>query len=253
MIDRMRIENMSIGYKGNVLVKNISTDLRSGVTAIIGRNGAGKSTLIKTLTGNIRPLAGDAFINNLSIQSIAKKDLAKIMALVTSDTKTAGGLKLKELVALGRIPFTGYMGILPREDKDKIEDAMIRVGIVHKKDSFVSELSDGERQRGLIAKGLVQDTPIIIMDEPFSYLDVASRLEMYYLTKQLAEEKGKAILYSTHEMVEAINYVDNFWVITKEGFESGTKKEILENDTLNRIFPNERVKYIKETGTFNFI
>lgn len=246
----LRTENLSIGYKNNCIANNITLDAKTGITAIIGRNGAGKSTLIKTLTGHIPSLEGTILINDCSIKNLKKRELSKLISIVTTDISMAGGLKLHELVGLGRTPYTGRMGILTQKDNDIIDEAIQAVGMMHKKDSFVAELSDGERQRGMIAKGLVQETPIIIMDEPFSFLDVAARLEMYELTRKLADERGKTIIFSSHEVSEVLNVADKLWVFTHSGVKTGTTKNLIDNGIMDQIFDCNKVIFDRNTKKF---
>lgn len=246
-------DDLAIGYKGQAIYSGINLTLKPGVTAIIGRNGVGKSTLIWTLTGSLQPTAGIVRLGNKEIGEYSRKELAKSVAIVSTEQAMAGGLRLCELVALGRIPYTGRMGRLTVEDRRIVEDAMKRVGIAHKKDSFVAELSDGERQKGMIARGLVQSTPIIIMDEPFSFLDVASRLEIMALIQELALSGGKAILYSSHEVTEALKSSDRIWAFTSDGIEDGSPEQLIERGTMNHIFPNKNVKFDKDSREFVWI
>lgn len=245
----MIIHNLSIGYK-RPLASGLNLSLDRGVTALIGRNGAGKSTLIKTLTGQQSPLEGSITINYKSLYEYSKKELARLIAVVSTDPSLAGGLRLHELVSLGRIPYTGRMGILTKEDREKVEKSMVSVGIVDKKDRFVAELSDGERQKGMIARGLVQETPYIIMDEPFSFLDVASRLEIQELAKELAGKENKSILFSTHEVAEALQTVDKVWAFTVNGVIEGSPESLIESKVIDSLFNNPKVGFDKEKRMF---
>lgn len=248
-------KNLSIGYKGRSLIKGLNLSLEQGtLTAMIGRNGVGKSTLIKTLTGELTPIEGEVLIDGESIDQISTKRMARLIALVNTEPHMAGGLRLHELVGLGRIPYTGHIGLLDKTDKEIIFNAIETVGLGHKYDSFVGELSDGERQKGMIARGLVQDTPIIIMDEPFSFLDVAARLEMLDMINRLAEKEGKAILFSTHEVSQALRMVKRVWMFVndagKENVVEGTPTELIEKGTTDKLFPNSKVTFDKEKGEF---
>lgn len=244
MKEVLKTIDLTIGYRATPILHALSLSMPAGVvTALIGRNGAGKSTLIKTLTGNIKPLEGDVMIERKPIGTYTKKEMARVMAVVTTDHHMGGGLRLHEFVALGRLPYTGRFGILNKTDRERVEQAMTLTGIIDKRDRFVAELSDGERQKGLIARGMAQDTPIIIMDEPFSYLDVASRLETLELLNRLASEEGKAILFSTHEVTEVLNMVDRAWMITDHGVEEGGTEELIADGAPSRLFPGERVRF----------
>lgn len=247
----LKTRNLSIGYKKIKIAEDLSLELRRGeVTALIGRNGAGKTTLIKTLTGNLSPFGGEIFLEGRKLGEYKRTELAKAMAIVNTDPNMAGGLRLKELVGLGRIPYTGRMGVESKADKDIIEKVLETTGIAHKKESFVSELSDGERQKGMIARALAQQTPIIIMDEPFSFLDVASRLEMLDLLNNLAKEDDKAILLSTHEVAEALKMSDQIWLFLREEMITGRPEDLIERGDIDRLFEDTKVKFDRERGEF---
>lgn len=243
---------LAIGYKGNALASDLNLSLGIGeVTALIGRNGAGKSTLIKTITGNLKPVKGSIEIEGRSLESISRKDLSRLLAVVSTDPDMAGGLRLKELVGLGRIPYTGRLGILSDHDKDIIKESMNLTGVYKKKDCFISELSDGERQKGIIARGLAQQTPVIVMDEPFSYLDVASRLEILKLLKDLAASREKALLFSTHDVAEALRMADKIWLFTeKDGILTGSPEELIQGGKIDLLFPDSSVKFDRERKDF---
>lgn len=244
-------EDLSIGYKGVQIADGLNLSLREGdVTALIGRNGAGKSTLIKTLTGNLPPLKGKITINKENITAYSRKELSRLISVVNTDPHMAGGLRLRELVELGRIPYTGRIGILSNEDNRIVEEALIATGVLHLKERYISDLSDGERQKGMIARGLAQETPLIIMDEPFSFLDVASRWEILELMKNLAIEKNKAILFSTHDVSEALRMADRIWLFTINGLLEGEPQNLISSGSIDLLFPQSRIKFDKEKGDF---
>lgn len=247
----LETENLAIGYKGVQIAENLNLNLREGeVTALIGRNGAGKSTLIKTLTGNLPPVKGSVTINKENITIINRKDLSRLISVVNTDPHMAGGLRLRELVELGRIPYTGRIGILSKDDNRIVEEALKATGVLHMKERYVSEISDGERQKGMIARGLAQETPLIIMDEPFSFLDVASRWEILELMKNLAIEKNKAILFSTHEVSEALRMSNRIWLFTVNGLLEGEPEKLISSGAVDLLFPQSRIKFDKEKGDF---
>lgn len=242
--------NLTIGYKGKTVAEKLNLELCHGLTALIGRNGSGKSTLIKTLTGNIRPLEGEVRIEDKSLRGLKRRELARLVAVVTTDPNVAGGFRLKELVELGRIPYTRRMGLLGDDDRRIVENAMRCLDIWRIRDAYVAEVSDGERQKAMIAKGLVQETRIMLLDEPLSYLDIAARLEILELIKKLAYENRKAILYSTHEIGDALRAASKVWMFTTDGFFQGTPKELVENGDIDRLFGSKKVKFDKTKGDF---
>ena len=247
----LEINDLTTGYNGTPLTSGINLTLREGeVTAMIGRNGVGKSTLIKTLTRHIPPIKGEIWLLGKLLHDYSRKDLSKIIAQVTTDSDIAGGLRLHELVSLGRIPFTGVTGVLSTADHQIVRQAMEGVDIIHKKDNFISELSDGERQKGMIARALSQETPLIIMDEPFSYLDVAARLEMLALVRRLAREERKAILFSTHEVSEALRMADRIWMFADGEIREGNPRELVESGEIDRLFSSTNVRFDKNTWNF---
>lgn len=250
MIPALSIRHLDIGYGKDPVLRDLSLSLSPGeVTALIGRNGSGKSTLIKTLTGNLRSLGGEISIGEKELGKFSRKELARTFAVVTTENHTGGGLRLEEMVSLGRIPYSGMTGILSRVDRELISEALEAVGLTPLKRKFVSELSDGERQKGMIARGLAQQTPILIMDEPFSFLDVASRLELMILLRKLAREKRKAILFSTHEVGEALRMADKIWMIVRNGKDAhnelieGAPEELIEKGYVKYLFPDSRVEF----------
>lgn len=244
-------KDLEIGYKDRSVGSCLNISLHRGMlTALIGRNGAGKSTLIKTLTGHLRPLRGSILIDGTPITEYSRKALASKLSLVGAETNIAGGLRLEEMVALGRIPHTGYFGRLNAEDRKIVEEAMELVGIMEKKNSFVAELSDGERQKGKLARGFAQQTPIIIMDEPFTFLDVASRIEILSLMKQICHSQERSILISTHEVTEAMQLADRAWVFVESHVVEGKPTELVAQGVMNRIFPNRGISYDNERGEY---
>lgn len=251
----IKTTGLTIGYKGKTITADVNLSLQQGsLTALIGCNGAGKSTLLKTLTGNIKPIKGKIELGTKELTEINRKELSKLLAVVTTEQPSAGGLTLQELVAMGRIPYTGRIGRLNSEDKQIVKEALIKVGIEHKKDTFVADLSDGERQKGMIARALAQQTPLIIMDEPFSFLDVASRLELLDLMRELVDEQNKTILFSTHEVGEAMRIADNLWAFVKDDkgttIIEGTSEQLIQTSVIDRLFGESRVRYDRLKGIF---
>ncbi len=162
----------------------------------------------------------------------------------------AGGLTVRELVGLGRHPFTGFLGRLSNEDKKRVEQAMQHVGIAHKASSTVASLSDGERQKAMIAKALAQDTPLILMDEPTAFLDAASRIEMMSLLAQLAHDQGKSILLSTHDIAPAVTLSDQLWLMMPDGAVTQGSPAELSTTSLPSIFTGRAVTWDTAANDF---
>lgn len=249
---------LHIGYhlKGGK-VQSVHTDLtlelRSGeVTSLLGLNGAGKSTLLRTLCGFQPPIDGDVMLLRRDIRSYTQRDISLTIGVVLTEKTNAGGITVYDLVTLGRHPHTGFFGALSAKDHKIVEDALMAVGIEGKASSYVSELSDGERQKVMIAKVLAQQCPIIILDEPTAFLDVTSRIETMVLLRKLAREQGKTILLSTHDLDMAIQMSDSIWLQKKgEPLYSGSPEDLILNGRLSNFFNRDEIKFDISTGKLN--
>lgn len=237
--------HLTIGYRNHVVVSDITVSLLPGrLTAFIGRNGAGKSTLIRTLTGEIPPLSGEVLLEDRPLTQWCGRELAHRIAIVTTDPIMAGALTVREVAALGRDPHTGIFGRLHADDKAAVQQALQNTGMTALADRLFASLSDGEKQKCLIARALAQDTPIIILDEPFSYLDVAARVELLGLLLDLCHEKGKFILFSTHDVAQALRMADEIWMLTAQGqLQTGSPEELVANGNINLLFDSQNVKF----------
>lgn len=252
----LNTHNLSIGYRKNksctTIISGLDLELKQGVlAALVGANGIGKSTLLRTLVGNQQPIAGIVNINNQNLSTIRKKELSHLLSIVNTDRTQAGGLTVRELVALGRQPYTGFLGILDKNDQRIISESMQSAGISHKANHFLAELSDGERQKAMIAKALAQQTPIIILDEPTAFLDVESRLETMLLLHRLAHEQNKAILLSSHDLSQSLMLADELWVIDhKRNMYCGNTEDIALSGVLNYIFTSPNITFDSIEGDF---
>lgn len=244
--------DLSIGYRTgkrkSVVMQDLNLELHGGrLTALLGQNGIGKSTMLRTIAGSQPPLAGIVSLDGHSIEEYSRRDLSLRMSLVFTDRTQAGGLTVRQLVSLGRYPHTGFFGRLGRRDEDVVEKAMEATAIGHKSTAFVAELSDGERQRAMIARALAQETPIIILDEPTAFLDVASRIEVVSLLHTLAREQGKAVLLSTHDISQALSLADQLWIVTHDRkVLQGCTEDLVLSGAMQQMFPE------KGTGSVAF-
>ncbi len=251
-------EGLHIGYRvkrGGVdsVHTNLTLSLRSGeVTSLLGLNGAGKSTLLRTLCGFQPPIGGDIVLMGRSVSSYSQRELSRIIGVVLTEKSNAGGISVYDLVTLGRHPHTGFFGGLSSTDHAIVTEALAAVGMSHKSFSYVSELSDGERQKVMIAKALAQQCPIIILDEPTAFLDVTSRIETMVLLRELATQQGKTILLSTHDLDMAIQMSDSLW-LQKKGAPllSGTPEDLILSGSLTNFFEREEIKFDPSTGRLN--
>lgn len=257
MSSMIKANNLSIGYtlaKGekSIIHKGINISLRQGeLNCLLGPNGAGKSTLIKSLSGFLPLLEGEVYINNNNIDNLSKRELSSVLGVVLTDKVRLSHTTVKDLVSMGRYPYTSFWGKLTKQDNDIVHWALDLVGIMAMKNRDLSQLSDGEMQKVLIAKALAQDTKIIILDEPTAFLDFPSKIEIIQILLHLAKETNKAILMSTHDVELAIQAADNIWLIDKgKPFIQGCPEDIVIENRLNEFFEREYIYFNKEIGTF---
>lgn len=248
--------NLTIGYrKGNTttpIISSLNLSLNQGkLIALVGANGIGKSTLLRTITGNQAPIEGCVHLNDEDIYTISKKKLAHLLSIVTTERTQAGALTVRELVSLGRQPYTGFLGRLSHEDHSIVDQAMHDAKIAHKANCFLAELSDGERQKAMIAKALAQCTPFIILDEPTAFLDVESRLETMLLLHNLAHKQGKAILLSSHDLAQSMMLADELWIVTSDRrVIHGNTEDLALSGEMDSIFKSENIRFDLMQGDF---
>lgn len=251
-------KGISIGYpktrnrKENPLYNDLSFSLYQGeLVCLLGVNGAGKSTLLRTISASQPTLKGSIYLDGKGISTFSEKELSVYLGLVLTDKTSAGGLLVRELVELGRYPYTGFFGQLTKQDLDVVQKAMEDVRIAHKANSYISELSDGERQKAMIAKSLAQECPLVILDEPTAFLDIESRIEIMSLLHFLTKSQGKTILLSTHDVDTALLLADRLWLLSKEkGLESGVTEDIIISGKIEEFFKGENIIFDKESGSF---
>ncbi|MBR5184476.1 MAG: ABC transporter ATP-binding protein [Bacteroidales bacterium] len=255
----VQAKDLTIGYSQSkykkVVQRGINLKLLCGeVTCLLGLNGAGKSTLIRTLCGFQPPLEGDVLLRGKPLSQYSQGEFAREVGVVLTERTNAGGITVHELVGLGRHPFTGFFGALKEKDNIIIEESLKSVGMLHKKENYVSELSDGERQKVMIAKVLAQECPIIVLDEPTAFLDVTSRIETMVLLRKLAKEQGKAIILSTHDIDSAISMADSLWLLSKgKEVRCGAPEDLIMDGTIGEFFSKENIAFDKSTGKLNAI
>lgn len=232
--------------KQKIVNENLSFSIPDGeLTALLGANGSGKSTLIKTVCGFIPPLEGNIFINGKSIESYSKSSLAKAIGVVLTDRPSDGGLTVYDLVSLGRYPYTGYFGNLTPKDHEIVEDSIEKLGLTHIKSSYISRISDGERQKVMIAKTIAQQCQTIILDEPTAFLDVKSRLETYALLHKIAHDLGKTVLLSTHDLEITLRHADRLIILSNDKtLKSGTTEDLILNGEIKKLFPVSKTNNI---------
>ena len=248
--------DLTVGYfsgnKKKTILDRINLKLETGnLVCLLGENGVGKSTLLKTISRVIPPLSGDVMVEGAPLHRISQKTLAKKISLVLTGNQKPGILKVRELVALGRYPHTGWGGGLSREDHDKIDWALNLTNINYLADENVATLSDGQMQKVMIARALAQDSDIMILDEPTAFLDVNNRLEIMHLLKMLAWETKKAILVSTHDLDSAFHTADQLWLATCcLPITTGCPEDLIVGGEIANLFDHEAFIFDQWSGRF---
>jgi iron complex transport system ATP-binding protein len=250
-------KNLSIGYskkgKTDIIQTGLDLQLSAGeLVCLIGPNGSGKSTLLRTLTGLQKPLTGTTFIDGKDITRIKQNEKALLLALVLTERVDIENTTVYNLVSLGRHPHSDMWGNITPEEDTVIREAIEMVHMDHKMHQNINELSDGERQRAMIAKALAQDTPIIMLDEPTAHLDLPNRVEIMLLLHKLAHKTQKAILLSTHELDLALQAADRIWLISTDfGIESGVPEDLVFNGSFTRTFQSKSYFFNAANGNFS--
>jgi len=250
------LSHLDIGFKTRpadlVLVRNIQTGVRQGeMVGIIGRNGSGKTTLIRTLCRLIPGLAGELVFNGRNIRQYTNHELSKIIGYVSTTQVVLANLNIFELVSLGRIPHTNWLGSLSGPDMNKIKKAIDLTGLDNLKDRKINEISDGERQRAMIARTLAQDTEFILLDEPTAFLDMIHRYEIIHLLHSLTRPPhNKTVVFSTHDINIALQYADKFWILKDGGMVEGAPEDLVISDEIQCLVADSDVSFNADTGQF---
>ncbi len=251
----IRTSNLSIGYASKALVNTIASKLtinlaKGNLVCLLGENGIGKSTLLRTLTKVQPALKGEIFINNTNLNELNNLDLSKLLSLVLTERLPESNLSVFELVALGRQPYTNWVGKLSPKDLQFIHEAFEQTNTTHLMHSKYYELSDGQLQKVLIARAIAQNTDLIILDEPTAHLDIHHTIETFALLKKLAKEFNKTILVSTHEINLALQLADELWLMTPNNFVSGKTETLIENNSVKQLFESDLISFNKTLKQF---
>lgn len=252
-------EDLKIGFPARrgkdpvtVVASNINVALEGGeIVCLLGPNGSGKSTLIRTLSNLHAPLGGRIYLEDESLNQFSNKQIARKISTVLTDRLTIGNLSVYELVAFGRSPYTGWFGSLTKQDEEVVEWAIESTGIEQFVDRDVLRLSDGERQKVMIARALAQNTLTILLDEPTAHLDLPNRVEIIRLLRKLAHDTQKGILLSTHELDLALKAADTLWLINMNGeVITGTPEDLVLDGTFESVFERDSFDFDRSTGSF---
>ena len=251
----LQTSNLSIGYTSkkakNIIASTINLSLEKGkLIALIGANGIGKSTLLRTVTGIQKPISGTVFLNKKDIHQLDSLTLAQNLSVVLTEKLPPSNLTVWELIALGRQPYTNWIGTLTENDISKINEAIELTQIGHLASKKHYEISDGQLQIVLIARALAQDTPLIILDEPTTHLDLLHKVVLFKLLKKLTQETGKCILFSTHDIDMAIQLSDEMIIMTPEKTVQDQPCNLIMKGSFNTLFKDDHIVFDSEKGKF---
>jgi len=245
--------NLDIGYyqvkktvQNNINIKAFKGEL----IGLIGRNGVGKSTLLRTLAGLQKPMNGEVIIKGKDIKTYKRTGLAKLLGFVSTEHINVNNMKVSDLVSLGRFPHTNWLGKLNKNDKYIVHESISMVGLDEYKNANLNEISDGEKQRVMIARSLAQDTDIIILDEPSAFLDVSNKYEVVNILNDLTRIKNKTVIFSSHDLNIAIQGSDKLWLMLPEKTMEGAPEDFILDQDMNSLFSIKNMNFDYDLGVF---
>jgi iron complex transport system ATP-binding protein len=253
----LSLDSLKIGYVSgkneNLLLPALNASANRGeLIAVIGRNGIGKSTLLRTLTGLQPSLGGEIYYSGKNIRDFSRIELAQKIGYISTEIIRVSNMSIYDLVALGRFPHTNWIGKIELNDHKAIMDAIDKVSMGQFCRKFISELSDGERQKAMIARILAQDTAIMVMDEPTAFLDIAGRFDILHLMHSLSYLDGKTIIFSTHDFQMAVSQADKIWLILDNKLIEGAPEDLMIAGAFDHLFDSSTLQFNSEDGTFSF-
>ncbi|MER3316786.1 MAG: ABC transporter ATP-binding protein [Allomuricauda sp.] len=247
----LSIRDLSIGYGTKTVTKKINFDLEAGMLCgVVGINGIGKSTLLRTLGGFQPKLSGNILLNDKPLEKYNSTTLSKELSVVLTEPPASKNLTVQELIALGRQPYTNWLGTLTKEDKQQIQASLDAFLLNELQNNKCHELSDGQLQRVLVARAMAQDTSLIILDEPTTHLDLYHKVQILKMLQELAHNKQKTILFTTHEIELAIQLCDRILILDGKDHPFGDPCQLIEQKHFDRLFPSEMVQFDAKTGSF---
>lgn len=233
------LRNITLAYGDSTLVENGSAEFAAGeLTALVGRNGAGKSTLLRAVTAIEPPKSGEVLLDGTNAAAIPPETIARTISFVGTEKVRIANLRCEDIVAIGRAPYTNWIGRMQEVDRRIVADALQAVGMEAFAERSIDTLSDGECQRIMIARALAQQTPTIVLDEPSAFLDIPTRFEICRLLQRLAHDEGKCILFSTHDLDAAMPVCDSIAVISDRTITKLPTAEIRRQGIIERLFVN---------------
>ncbi|MCK9410862.1 MAG: ABC transporter ATP-binding protein [Prolixibacteraceae bacterium] len=256
----IQCKGVSIGYKEQstasiAVKKDISLHANCGeMVALIGGNGIGKSTLLKTIAGFMPPLSGELLLRKRPLSEFPAAELAREMSFVSTENIRVANLTVRELVGLGRFPYTNWFGRLTNNDQVNIDRAIVQTGLSGYENRPINRISDGERQRAMIARALAQDTRIMVLDEPTAFLDISNKYEIVRILHQLVYEQGKCIIFSTHDLNTSLTLADRIWLMLEDRVVEGIPEEMASAGYFEALFRNnQHLRFDPERDDFRII
>ncbi len=255
-MENVQLHNLSIGYqnKGNskVVASGLNATINRGeLTCLLGRNGIGKSTLLRTLSAFQPALDGEVMMDTTPLATLTDKERSRLIGIVLTEKPDVQNMTIEELVGMGRSPYTGFWGTLDSDDEAIVSEAIRLVGVESLKGRMIHTLSDGERQKVMIAKALAQQTPIIYLDEPTAFLDFPSKVEMMQLLRRLAVEEQKTVFLSTHDVELSLQLADCIWLMEPDRLNVGTPHQLAEEGALSRFIEHDGITFDRATLTIH--
>jgi len=255
----MITSNLAIGYPGkgikkSILQNHLNLVLKTGeLVCLLGPNGCGKSTLIRTLSGFQQPLDGKVQIFGRNLTGMAPTEIARTVSVTLTEPVDVGNMTVFAVVAFGRSPYTGFLGKLTQNDFEIIQKSIENAGISHLHNRQFNLLSDGEKQKVMIAKSLAQETPLLLLDEPTAFLDFPSKIEILQLLRNAAWEHEKAILLTTHDLNLALKFADKIWLMGAEmPVITGVPEDLILKNEFGKYFDNQKTRFDISSGNFSF-
>lgn len=251
----LRTQQLAIGYGTHTVQDGLDLQAYAGeLVCMLGVNGCGKSTLLRTLSGLHPPLKGSVHVLGDDLSLLSSSERARRFALVLTERLSVEHTKVRDVVSMGRYPYATFLGGMGKNDFASVEQALEDTGLSSYKERYFNDLSDGEKQRVLIAKALAQQTPLVLLDEPTAHLDLPNRIRIFLLLKRLAQEQGKAIIVSTHELDLALQFSDKVWLMTPQaGVVADTPHNLLQSDAFSKAFADEIFRFDTTGDRFRIV
>lgn len=246
------LSQLSIGYGKNVVAADIEASIYEGeLTCLLGANGVGKSTLMRTLVGFQPALCGNIAMMGRSLSCYSRSELSQTVSIVLTERPDVQNMTVRQMIEMGRAPYTGFWGKCNDNDSKIVEESAAMVGISKLINRMIGTLSDGERQKVMIAKALAQQTPIVVLDEPTAFLDYQSKVEVMILLRRICKETSKTVFLSTHDVEMALQTADTLWLMNNDGtITIGCPKVLADNGCLQRFFQTDSLTFDNDRGMF---